>query len=337
MSQKGSQSDAHQRELSDKEKWENFAPNERAAAALALNSFFTEAYAKIDVDQSFEITRTELRTASTNKDLSLEQRQSASFIDKHFEKFSDAKGSVDAGRVKYFSKQVATHSRESSDLAVANGLEESLLKYGRETGVTQSYYLPGVQQDAKRLSSWIQSNFAKMDLDKDGQVEWKEMDKLEETSDSLSHNVEFKVARKNWHELTHLVELGEGSSGFSLKDAKALNEAFDPSAKPLAYESWKQENLSSQRLQSFGPFTSVSTAFVPFMAAGAFAGPPGWIFDAAVGGFVALGEAAIYLADYRPKANLIKARTAENYYEYSRREIISKGILSDLHNDAQTK
>lgn len=336
MAKNQSQSEVNFDRMSDREKWDYGPSNERAAAALAVNFFFTEAYGKIDADQSGFVTQSELKAATANTNLSREQRQTATFIDKNFDKFDRVnihnETVVDVSEISYFAKQVAIHAKSTSDSVVANGFEKDLLAYGKETGVTQTYYMPGVAQDAKRLSSWMQTNFAAMDLDKDGVVEPKEMDALESASNPLSQTVEFKTARLNWHELTHLVEQGESESGYSLKDAGALNEAFDPLAKKVAYETWKQELLSSERMQKFGPITAVSTLFTPFLVAGAFGGPAGWAIDGLILGGIALAEGAVYLA-YRQDANFIKARTADNYYEMQRRNIIGNNVLGRLHED----
>ena len=325
--------------LSDKEKWDFGAPNDRAAAALAVNSFFTEAYGKIDADKSGMITQGELKAAATNPDLSFNQRQAVNFVDKHYDKFCksyNGQSVVDTGNISSFSDQAATWAKHVSDRVFANGVEQDLLAFGDKTGVTQTYFMPGIQQDAKRLSSWIQTNFSTMDLDKDGQVEYEEMDELWSKKHSLSQTAEFRTARSNWHTLAHLVEGKEGTSGFTLKDASALNEAFDPSAKPVAYETWKQSSLSHHRINSFGAITGVSAMFTPFLAVGAFTGPPGWIMDAGILGLIGLAEGVAYLS-YRQDANFVKARTAENFYETMRRDIISENFLSDLHKDTQPK
>ncbi len=75
MAKNQSQSEVNFGEMSDREKWDYGPSNERAAAALAVNFFFTEAYGKIDADQSGFVTQNELKAATANTNLSREQRQ----------------------------------------------------------------------------------------------------------------------------------------------------------------------------------------------------------------------------------------------------------------------
>jgi hypothetical protein len=187
-----------------------------------------------------------------------------------------------------------------------------------------------VQQDAKRFSNWLVTHFNELDLDKDGVAEWKEMDKLDNSP--LAQTPEFKTAREKWWALTHIIEEHESESGITLRDAKTLSEAFNPLESKSGYKYEQAERISSLRSSHYGPSLTIESLMIPPMVAFAFAGPPGWALDGIIGGAIGIMEGINYFP-YKKQANEIRSLTAQNYYEYKRRDILSRGVFGELHRN----